>query len=70
MDLLGKTVGNYRIGRLVGEGGIGAVYQALAPFTAHDVAPKSLRVIPMFAFFSFIRNAFEFYKRIRSKDKP
>jgi len=43
MEFVGKTIGNFRIDRLLGEGGIGAVYQAYDPSLQRDVA---IKVIP------------------------
>ena len=40
MQLLGKTLGNYRIDRLLGVGGIGSVYHAYDITLQREVAIK------------------------------
>src|SRR6266508_2810283 len=47
MDFLGKTLGNYRIDSLLGEGGMGAVYQAFDLTLQREVAIKLIH--PHFA---------------------
>jgi len=41
--LLGIQIGNYRISRMLGEGGMGAVYEAAHIRTSHRIAVKFLR---------------------------
>ena len=41
-SLIGHTIGNYRVTRLLGEGGMGVVYQAEHPVIGRKVAIKLL----------------------------
>ncbi len=41
--LLGVSIGNHRVVKLLGEGGMGAVYEAVHNSTAHKIAVKFLR---------------------------
>ena len=43
MDLLGRTLGNYRVDRLLGEGGMGAVYQAYDLSLQREIAIKFIQ---------------------------
>ena len=44
MSLIGQTVGNYQVTRLLGEGGMGVVYQAEHPVIGRKVAIKLLHL--------------------------
>jgi len=43
---IGLLVGNYRVVRLIGEGGMGAVYEAVHEDTKNRIAVKFLRELP------------------------
>ncbi|HEY3356090.1 MAG TPA: serine/threonine-protein kinase, partial [Polyangia bacterium] len=46
MDLSGRLVGNYRVSRLIGEGGMGVVYEAVHPVLGRRAAIKILKLGP------------------------
>jgi serine/threonine protein kinase len=69
MDFLGKTLGSYRIDRLLGEGGMGAVYQAFDLTLQREVAIKLIH--PHYARRSEFRERFTQEARLMARlDHP